>query len=363
MQESQSVASAKLVSSELPERPAGFLLSCTALLIDVALVFALYRTMVLDSIQLFLLQTAPLWVLDRYEFTIYHHFLCFILTQASYTLVFEQLKVFRTTPGKLICRLEVVDLCAKFISFRKTFCLVLCELFFMSLVSIVTFEIPVLVVRFCFYLFMIFTYEVILCLVKNYQNGLSVIWVVRCLLARILARPLLIFDIWFSPVIYKSGYGFFTNYCSLKIEKDLGFLLLSIRLGVIFIVLFIFCIPNFRRSSNCHSFLRTCYANQKTILGSIEMYELDHGNRLIIQGRDQLELLVENKYLLAFPFDPGSLRSKDSESPYASDEFGNLWCSNHGTVLDTCRGNSERCREVLDKGRRAKHIDKHRSYW
>lgn len=91
--------------------------------------------------------------------------------------------------------------------------------------------------------------------------------------------------------------------------------------------------------------LRACFTNQKTILGALEMYNLDTNKTLIIKNADDMKILLDETYLSGMPKDPGYYKT-DS---YRSDENGNVWCTNHGTIEGTCIGDSPRCLEALSK--------------
>tara|TARA_B100000674_G_scaffold497938_1_gene533629 strand:- start:1516 stop:1899 length:384 start_codon:yes stop_codon:yes gene_type:complete len=96
-------------------------------------------------------------------------------------------------------------------------------------------------------------------------------------------------------------------------------------------VLAAIAIPNFRQA-RMKSNTRACYANQKTILGALEMYNLDEGLNLTITTKTDLETLVSKKYLQGVPTDPGC---KTNTNAYQSDTAGNVWCTFHGTIDGT----------------------------
>jgi len=96
-------------------------------------------------------------------------------------------------------------------------------------------------------------------------------------------------------------------------------------------VLAAIAIPNFRQARN-KSNQRACYANQKTILGALEMYNLDTGDNLTITTQADLKILADEKYLQGVPTDPGCKSNTDA---YQSDTVGNVWCSYHGTIDGT----------------------------
>lgn len=112
------------------------------------------------------------------------------------------------------------------------------------------------------------------------------------------------------------------------LRKRKGFTLIELMIVISIIgVLAAIAIPNFRQARK-KSNQRACYANQKTVLGALEMYNLDTGQATTIAGNTELDKLKNDKYLQARPTDPGCSESAN----YRSDDVGNVWCTMHGNI-------------------------------
>lgn len=114
-----------------------------------------------------------------------------------------------------------------------------------------------------------------------------------------------------------------------------GFTLIELMIVVAIIgVLAAIAVPNFREARR-KSNMRACYANQKTLLGALEMYNLDYGTNITIEGETELTTLKTNNYLSSVPDDPGCA----GKANYRSNEEGDVWCTFHGAI-DTCIASS-----------------------
>lgn len=113
-------------------------------------------------------------------------------------------------------------------------------------------------------------------------------------------------------------------------NKRKAFTLIELMIVISIIgVLAAIAIPNFR-NARYKANKQSCHATQRTILGAIEMYNLDTGENMIVQSREDLAKLVKERYLQSVPEDPGCRTGKDN---FQSDAVGNVWCKYHGTHL------------------------------
>jgi prepilin-type N-terminal cleavage/methylation domain-containing protein len=113
-------------------------------------------------------------------------------------------------------------------------------------------------------------------------------------------------------------------------SRQNGFTLIELMIVISIIgVLAAIAVPNFRTARE-RSIQRSCYANQKTIMGAIESYHLDKGRAILISegSTAELELLVESKLLVSVSLCPGCA----NRQIYSSDSWGNVFCKFHGTI-------------------------------
>ena len=76
--------------------------------------------------------------------------------------------------------------------------------------------------------------------------------------------------------------------------------------------------------------LKSCYSNQRVILGAIEMYNMDSSIMMEELNSHNMQLLIDGKYLKEKP------TSYDNHCEYASQgnltEDGEIYCKYHGSI-------------------------------
>lgn len=112
-------------------------------------------------------------------------------------------------------------------------------------------------------------------------------------------------------------------------------ILILLGLGVLAAV----AVPNFQHGGCRRSPTRRCYANQKTIAGAIEMFNLDFNTNVTGLTPWLKEALVKFGYLQEFPRDPVPWSQRDDpDAPRGEyvliQSSGNgVACTRHGAIL------------------------------
>jgi prepilin-type N-terminal cleavage/methylation domain-containing protein len=110
-----------------------------------------------------------------------------------------------------------------------------------------------------------------------------------------------------------------------------GFTLIELMIVIAIIgVLAAIAVPNFKAARE-RANTRACYANQKTVVGAMEMYNLDKNTkRMRLDGRF-FDDLRSGGYLQSVPQDPGA--GPDTMHHYHESNSGNgISCSVHGSI-------------------------------
>jgi len=139
-------------------------------------------------------------------------------------------------------------------------------------------------------------------------------------------------------LFFVSGYRMFRKVTRRESEADEaesrrfsgGFLVNCVILMSIFGVLSAIAVPNFK-SARGRANIRACFANQKTIAGAIEMFNLDKNMNVGHIDASLLNKLVEEGYLQSVPSDPGQGASSSQNYRWVDDGNG-IECSQHGSI-------------------------------
>lgn len=117
-----------------------------------------------------------------------------------------------------------------------------------------------------------------------------------------------------------------------------GFTLIELMIVIAIIgVLAAIAVPNFRAARE-RANQRACYANQKTVSGALEMYNLDNNDSVTQLDDDMFGRLDDQGYLQTVPEDPGY--GSEGSEPYKLDGEGNIYCTNHGYIQESLQGGS-----------------------
>lgn len=110
-----------------------------------------------------------------------------------------------------------------------------------------------------------------------------------------------------------------------------GFTLIELMIVIAIIgVLAAIAVPNFKAARE-RANTRACYANQKTVVGAMEMYNLDKNTKIALIDSTLFTALKSGGYLQSIPQDPG--QGSSSSSHYKETASGNgIKCEIHGTI-------------------------------
>ena len=95
-------------------------------------------------------------------------------------------------------------------------------------------------------------------------------------------------------------------------------------------VLAAIAVPNFKAARE-RANTRACYANQKTCVGAVEMYNLDKNTKVTDIGSIWTSLKTGG-YLQSTPDDPGQGAGTKSHYILVSGNGNGISCSVHGTI-------------------------------
>ncbi len=111
-----------------------------------------------------------------------------------------------------------------------------------------------------------------------------------------------------------------------------GFTLIELMIVIAIIgVLAAIAVPNFKAARE-RANTRACYANQKTIAGALEMYNLDNNTKIDKLDDSVGGDLVKGGYLQSLVDDPGS--GGKTFGKYKLGTGGLVYCEVHGAIQD-----------------------------
>lgn len=88
-------------------------------------------------------------------------------------------------------------------------------------------------------------------------------------------------------------------------------------------------VPNFRKARE-QARQKACFANMRVIQGAVEMYNMDNNTIMDIVTENELDILVQNKYLKAMPVKPEQACWYGCKGDMSQD--GVIVCALHGSV-------------------------------
>jgi len=115
-----------------------------------------------------------------------------------------------------------------------------------------------------------------------------------------------------------------------RVNRLHGFTLIELMIVIAIIgVLAAIAVPNFKAARE-RANTRACYANQKTVAGAMEMYNLDKNTkRTDLSG--MWSALKSGGYLQSVPNDPGSGTGSSAQYSYTGSGNG-VKCGVHSTI-------------------------------